>query len=123
MRPLEETPILKKDQRQLRDVLISIDKFGMAFTILVDQEGRLDGIISNADVRKGLIKNLDDLNNIVVENIVNLQPVYINENATVLELLRHIKSKSIPITYLPVINNKKIVTGCVTFINLIKGEL
>lgn len=123
MRPLEETPILKKDQKVLGDVLVSIDKFGMAFTILVDDQGKLYGIISNADVRKGLIKNLNDLNNIVVENIVNLQPVSINENATVLELLKHIKSKSIPITYLPVINNDNIVTGCVTFINLIKGEL
>lgn len=90
---------------------------------MVNDLGAIEGIISNADVRRGLISNIDDLNKIDLTSIINLNPVVINEDATVVELLRHIKGYNFPITYLPVVNNNKIVTGVLTFINLIKGEL
>lgn len=123
MRPLDEAPVLLPGNRSFEEVLKSIDNNKLGFTILVDGEGAIEGIISNADVRKGLIRNIDDLNKIDQRSIINITPVVINEDATVIELLRHIKSYNFPITYLPVVDNNNIVTGVLTFINLIKGEL
>ncbi|HIA36755.1 MAG TPA: CBS domain-containing protein [Flavobacteriales bacterium] len=123
MRPIDEAPILFPKNRSFEKVLKSIEDNKLGFTILVNDQGVIEGIISNADVRKGLIRNIADLNNIDQESIINKTPVVINEDATVIELLRHIKSYNFPITYLPVVNNKNIVTGVLTFINLIKGEL
>jgi hypothetical protein len=37
-------------------------------------------------------------------------------------LLRLIKSKNFPISYLPVVNDQGQISGALTFINLIKGE-
>jgi len=55
--------------------------------------------------------------------MVNRTPVVAEEDFTVVDLLKLIKQKSFPISYLPVINDKREVTGTITFFNLIKGEL
>jgi len=123
MRGLSETPTLSPDTREFKDVLRSIEKYKLAFTMLVKDDNTLEGIISNADVRRGLLKHMDDLNGIEVEGIVNRNPAVIKEDTTVVGLLKHIKSFEFPISYLPVVNDSNQVTGVITFINLIKGEL
>jgi CBS domain-containing protein len=117
-----EIPVLKPGERSFAEVLKNIEAFQMGFTILADNNGTLEGIISNADVRKGLMKNISDLNAITESDIVNRTPVTVNENASVVELIRLIKSKKFPITYLPVVNSENKVTGAITFFNLVKGE-
>ncbi|TND10539.1 MAG: CBS domain-containing protein [Bacteroidetes bacterium] len=118
----EESPLLPPSKRALADVLQSIEDYRVGFTILTGESGKLEGLISNADVRRGLIKNLGNPSGISVSDMTNRNPVTVNENATVREMLRLIKSKQFPITYLPVINTDNEVTGTVTFLNLIKGE-
>jgi CBS domain-containing protein len=103
--------------------LQSIEDHKLGFTILVDENGKLDGLITNADVRKGMLKHIDNLNDISVEDMTNRDPVRANENFSVMELLQFIKQQSFPISYLPVVDDANTVTGAVTFFNLIKGEL
>ena len=117
-----EIPVLKPGQRSFENVLQSIEDYQMGFTMLADEKNKLEGIISNADVRKGLLKNISKISSITENEIVNRNPVVVNENATVIELLRLIKSKKFAITYLPVVNNENQVTGALTFFNLVKGE-
>jgi pentose-5-phosphate-3-epimerase/CBS domain-containing protein len=118
----EEIPVLKPGHRSFENVLRNIEDFQMGFTILADEKNKLEGIISNADVRKGLLNNISRISSITENEITNRTPVTVNENATVVELLRLIKSKKFPITYLPVVNNENQVTGALTFFNLVKGE-
>ena len=117
-----EIPVLKPNERSFENVLKNIEQFAMGFTILADSSGKLEGIISNADVRKGLLKKIGSLSSIAEADITNKSPVTVNENATVVELIRLIKSKKFPITYLPVVSNDNHVTGALTFFNLVKGE-
>ena len=123
MRTAEELPLLKEKERSVTGILQSIEDYDVGFTILIDDNGKLDGIVTNADVRKGLLKNIDNLNNVSVEDITNTNPVTANENFSVMELLRFIKQQSFAISYLPVVDDTNKVTGAVTFFNLIKGEL
>ena len=123
MRTADELPLLKFKDRSVNTILQSIEDFDVGFTILIDENGKLDGIVTNADVRKGLLKHIDNLNDVTVEDITNTDPVKANENFSVMELLRFIKQQSFAISYLPVVDNTNKVTGAVTFFNLIKGEL
>lgn len=118
----DEIPVLKPGKRSFENVLHNIEEFQMGFTILADADNKLEGIISNADVRKGLLKNIGRLDQISETDITNKTPVTVNEHATVVELIRLIKSKKFPITYLPVVDNDNNVTGALTFFNLVKGE-
>lgn len=123
MRTADELPLLKLKDRSVNSILQSIEDYDVGFTILVDENGKLDGIVTNADVRKGLLKHTDNLNDVSVEDITNANPVKANENFSVMELLRFIKQQSFAISYLPVVDDTNKVTGAVTFFNLIKGEL
>ena len=123
MRTVDELPLMKLKQRSVTAILQSIEDYDVGFTILIDENGKLDGIVTNADVRKGLLKHTDNLNNVSVEDITNTNPVTANENFSVMELLRFIKQQSFAISYLPVVDDTNKVTGAVTFFNLIKGEL
>ncbi len=117
-----EIPVLAEHEASFESILKTIDNYQLGFVMLSDAEGRLAGISSNADIRKGLIKHFAKLPHIPVQEIINTQPVTIRESATVIELLRLIKSKNFPISYLPVINDQGQISGALTFINLIKGE-
>ena len=123
MRTTDELPLLKVKDRNVTAILQSIEDYDVGFTILIDDNGKLEGIVTNADVRKGLLKHTDDLNNVSVADITNTSPVTANENFSVMELLRFIKQQKFAISYLPVVDDTNKVTGAVTFFNLIKGEL
>ena len=118
----DEVPVLMPENRSFENVLRNIEQYQMGFTILVDNKNNLEGIISNADVRKGLLNNINTLSAITEIDITNRTPITVNENATVVELIRLIKSKNFPITYLPVVNDTNKLVGALTFFNLVKGE-
>ncbi|MFA6923382.1 MAG: CBS domain-containing protein [Bacteroidales bacterium] len=120
---LDETPVLKINEFGFYDVLISIEKYQHGLTIVVNENGELEGLITNADMRRGLIKNFNDMNNIDINTIINRNPAYIYEKNTVTEILNYIKSLNFPVLYLPVVDEKKRLTGILKFNNLIKGEL
>ncbi len=123
MIPLSESPFVKESDLSLENVLRSIDAGKLGFTLITDEEHTLKGLISNADVRKGLLRHLDDLNETKIESFLNESPTCIDESASVLDMLRLIKKSPFPIMYLPVINGNGHAVGIVTFVNLIKGEL
>jgi len=95
----------------------------MGFCLVVDKLQNFKGLISNADVRKGMLKNLDDLNQMNAIDLINEKPTFIEENESVLNMLKLIKTCSFPITYLPVLGSDGKSTGIVNFVNLIKAEL
>ena len=107
----------------MKSVLQSIDDGKLGFTLVIDDTGKLVGLISNADIRKGLLNHLDNLNAIDPFEFLNEQPTCITENATVLEMLQLIKNCRFPVMYLPVLDKDGFAKGIVTFVNLIKGEL
>lgn len=122
MLPLEETPKLRPGQRSFGQILKSIEDAKMGFTLFVGDDGKLEGMVTNADVRRGLLRNIGKLDSIGAEDLVNTNPFSIREDATVVEMIRSIKAKGFPVNYLPVIDANGILKGSLTFNDLIKGE-
>ena len=122
MIPRDECPIIKKEGLTLERILTSIEDGNLGFTI-VEEENSMYGIISNADVRKALISNLKDIPNMSPEAMINTNPVTIGAESTVDEMLNQVRKQSFPVTYLPVVDEKKNAAGIITFVNLIKGEI
>ncbi len=118
-----DLPVLDIDQCSFPQVLQSIEKYDLGFALFTDQHQKFSGIASNADVRRGLIKNLNDLNQTTVKDVVNSHPICIQEEATISDMLALVTSKSFPILFLPVVNTENQLTGAVTFNNLIRGEV
>jgi ribulose-phosphate 3-epimerase len=94
----------------------------MGFTMIATDEGMLEGIITNADIRRGLIRNIKALDKINAADLINRNPAFVYDDETVSEILNYIKSLSFPVLFLPVVDRNKQITGTIKFNNLIKGE-
>lgn len=123
MTPLEECPVVKVDGVQFPMILTTIERGNVGFCLVTDEKDGFVGLISNADVRKGLIRHLDDLNAINAMELINRSPLTITDESTVVELLQKVKYSSFPVAYMPVLNKDGKAVGIVNFANLIKGEL
>lgn len=123
MTPIEECPVVSFEKLDFQGCLKSIEEGNVGFCLVVDESGKLAGLISNADVRKGLLRHLDDLNKVDVLSLMNQKPVAVEDQATVVELLRKVKESPFPVSYMPVLNSERKAVGIVNFGNLIKGEL
>lgn len=122
MIPIDECPVLEYSQLSLTNVLSSIEQGNMGFTI-ISKESYFTGIISNADVRRSLLKNIQVLPNIKAAEMINSSPVTIKEEATVNEMLQLVRDQPFSLMYLPVLSSEGKPAGVVTFLNLIKGEI
>lgn len=123
MRTREESPIVKIESLSIQRVLETIEHGGLGFCMVETANEDFVGIISNADIRKGLLKNIDDFNRLCPEDIVNQNPITTLDESNVKDMLSLIRRQSFPLSYLPVISNERKARGIVTFVNLIKGEL
>ncbi len=123
MTPISESPVVYSDELSMASILESIDSGRLGFTLVVENDGKLSGLISNADVRKGLLRHLNDLNVMDPREFLNIDPIIITDDATIVEMLQLIKKCKFPVMYLPVVGHDGYAKGIVTFVNLIKGEL
>lgn len=123
MIPLSECPMVIAENLELRSILETIEKGNLGFCLVVNEKGKLKGIISSADIRKAMLKKLNDLNTITSEDLINSNPVSVYDDNTVVELLKIIKKCSFPVMYLPVLKKDGSASGIVNFVHLIKGEL
>ncbi|MBC8343617.1 MAG: CBS domain-containing protein [Bacteroidetes bacterium] len=122
MIPSNEIDTISPETFSFPAILESVDKNKLGFTVYIDNKGHLKGFIANADIRKGLLKNLDDLNKTKAEEVINFNPAVAFEDMTIRDLIQFIKVQKFPVNYLPVIDRKGKFKGALTFENLIKGE-
>ncbi len=120
---LEDLPVINYHQTDIREVLQQIEKHKLGFVFYKDEQNQFYGLTSNADYRRGLLRNLSDFNATTLDDIINRNPVWIHEDATITDMLNMIKSQNFIISFLPVLNSEKQLTGAVTFFNLIRSEL
>ena len=118
-----ESPLVFEKDMTFNGILGAMDRGKMGFTAVVGQNYHLKGIIGNADLRRGLMNHIGHLNEIDPYELINETPLVVNENYTVYQLLRFVKTKNIIIMYLPVVNDNNQLVGTINFMNLIKGEL
>jgi len=123
MQKTDSSPIINSKDLTLERLLLTIKKGALGFAIINDENDKFAGIIGNADLRNGLLKHVTNLNNLNMQELINPNPLVINENINVHEMLQFIKKQTKPVIYLPVINNNNNTVGIVSFLNLIKGEL
>lgn len=123
MTPLNECPVIYTTDITFKNSLISIEQGKLGFTLVLDENDGFIGLISNADVRKALLKNFDNLSGILPKDIINTSPITIQNEATVVQLLNTVKKTPFTVSYIPVTDSKNRAVGIINFANLIKAEL
>ena len=117
----DESPIVN-ELSDINEVLSVIEKFDLGFVCVENSKKEFIGIISMADIRKSLLKNINKFQNYIAKDILNKNPIVIKENDNINNMLKTIQSKNFLISFMPVTNNTMKLVGLVTFFNLIKSE-
>ncbi len=122
MLDLNDTPVLVEEKSTFLDALRVIEHYSHGLVIITDTLGKFKGLVTNADVRRGLLRHSSNLNQVKLPEIVNRNPLTIHPKKSVSELLTKVKHAPFPVNYLPVVDSHRKVVGLVAFFNLIKGE-
>jgi len=123
MVPADECPVCYSHLHSAKEIVQVVDQGKLGFALVLKDDGKLIGIVSSADIRKGVLKKWDELQQINISDIMNTSPLTILETATVVELLKLIKTCSFPVMYMPVVNSIGHAVGIINFAHLIKGEI
>jgi len=89
----------------VKDALVTIDKEALRGAIVVDENNKLLGVVSDGDIRRGLLAgiSLDD----PVAKIMNSDPIVASQNATKKQLIDLMESKDI--LSIPIVDENGIV--------------
>ena len=82
----------------IHDAIINLDKIAIKIVIIVNEEGKLEGTISDGDIRRGLLRGLD-LNS-PIESIVYRNPMVVSPDIgrdTVRQLMVINKIQQVPV--------------------------
>ncbi len=118
MTPCQYLPILSESELTIKTALETIEKFRMGFVLVNAAAGKLKGVISNADIRRGFLNKLNDLNAVDVNAMINRAPVVIGEDETLTDMLHLLNNLNFIILFLPVVDSDNQLKGVVLLNNL-----
>jgi CBS domain-containing protein len=116
--PSKYLPVLSESDTGFKTIIKQIEKYRQGFVLVTDSNGKLTGVVTNADVRKGLLKHLDNLNEINSDDIINRNPIFIRETASLAEMIHLLNNLSFIVLFLPVVDAQKKLKGAVLLNNL-----
>ncbi|MBI1185440.1 CBS domain-containing protein [bacterium] len=116
-------PILSMAQCTMQKLLEINEEFRLGYTLVEDENQKLLGISTNADLRRGLLKKMGHFDELTVDDFINFSPKTINENTTISQMLDMIRKSEHFISYMPVLDDNQRLTGAINLHFLIKGEL
>lgn len=103
----------------LKDAITVMDAKGLGATLVLEEDKKLVGIITDGDLRRALMRH-DDLHHLKVEEIMSPAPRTVNEDQTAAEALGIMELYGI--THLCIVDRQKIVKGMVHLHDLLGGE-
>ena len=114
----DENPLVPSDMT-VKDALFVITDKGLGAVSVVDGKGRLEGLLTDGDIRRGFARSLDSLNKPVSE-FMTKSPKTITARKLAAEALHLMESnKPHPITVLPVVDEEKRVVGLLHMTDLV----
>lgn len=115
----EDNPIVLADQL-VKEALFVMTAKGLGVTSVVDKAGRLLGIVTDGDIRRGLEKGHDFLDR-PVETIMTKTPRTITKDKLAAQALNLMeKNKPRPITVLPVVDDQFRAIGIIHLTDLLR---
>lgn len=115
----EDNPTVTLD-KTVEEALFVITAKGLGATAVVDGQGRLVGLITDGDIRRGLEKGHDFLDK-PVDTLMTRTPRTITKDKLAAEALRMMETnKPRPVTVLPVINKECQAIGMIHLTDLLR---
>lgn len=92
MKKLKEAFVKRK--QSIRDVMLNITKSALGTALVVDDKQKLQGIVTDGDIRRAILKGVDI--NEPIESIMNKNPLTARANSKEEQILNEIRLRNIP---------------------------
>ena len=115
----EENPLVFAETTVQEALFVITDK-GLGAVSVVDEEGKMLGVLTDGDIRRGLSKGVDFLQRSVAD-LMTKAPKYITADKLAAQALHLMESNQPkPITVLPVLDENKVVIGLLHMTDLVR---
>ena len=122
MRSGENNPVVKVNGT-IREMLYEITGKLSGAVSVVDEEGRLIGLVTDHDIRN-VLEQGKDLFSLSIAEIMNENPTHISSDAMAIEALDLMENRDVPFMVLPVLEqNSKVVVGIIHLHDLVAQGL
>lgn len=106
----------------VKEMILKISEKQAGAVSVIDENGKLMGLVTDYDIRKHLEKE-ENIFTMTVSQIMNSNPVYVCEDDKAFESLEFMQKRERPITVMPVINSNKSVVGMLRLQDLVRAGL
>ena len=115
----EENPLVSAETTVQEALFVITDK-GLGAVSVVDESGRMLGVLTDGDIRRGLSKGVDFLQRSVAD-LMTKAPKYITADKLAAQALHLMESNQPkPITVLPVVDEDMVVVGLLHMTDLVR---
>ena len=108
-------------ESSIKQVIIAMNRCPLGAACVVGEDGRLEGVITDGDLRRALQSN-DDIREVRAGGLMTVRPVTVIPDATLKEALRLMEDRPSQISVLPVMEGDRCV-GLVRLHDLYQTEL
>jgi arabinose-5-phosphate isomerase len=106
------------------DVVRAISKGGLGAVCVVDESGRLAGIITDGDLRRAIENTShDSLANLTCDHFMTRQPTVANPQLLAFDALRLMEDRPSQISVLPVVDEDQICVGLIRVHDIVRSGL
>ncbi|MEN3027053.1 MAG: KpsF/GutQ family sugar-phosphate isomerase [Chlorobiota bacterium] len=109
-------------QTPFRQMLIEMTSKALGCVCVVEEDGRLSGIVTDGDVRRTL-QRVEDIRPLRVSDIMTRTPVTVSPEASLAEALALMEHRPSQISVLPVVDSQGICVGVVRVHDIIRSQL
>ncbi|MBR4958307.1 MAG: KpsF/GutQ family sugar-phosphate isomerase [Phascolarctobacterium sp.] len=115
----DENPLVSAETTVQEALFVITDK-GLGAVSVVDESGRMLGVLTDGDIRRGLSKGVDFLQRSVAD-LMTKAPKYITADKLAAQALHLMESNQPkPITVLPVVDENMVVVGLLHMTDLVR---
>lgn len=115
----EENPLIHGDE-VLKKAIIVMSEKGLGAISVVDDHGKLVGIVTDGDLRRTMEK-YDNLPNLKVKQIMTKNPIVIGPDALAVEAIKPMQTREIMV--LPVVDTKRKPVGMLRLHDIVKAGI
>ena len=104
----------------LKQAIVEMSAKGLSMVIIVDEDNRLKGIVTDGDLRRMLERGIDVYNE-TVDNVMTKPPKWIDEREMAVNALQ--RMTDMRITGMPVLNSEEKVVGTILMQDIYKAGI
>ena len=123
MIPIYSLPILNLCDLSIENVIKKISKYQLAFCLIVDDNNKLKGVITDGDLRRELLNKINDLNKVNINEMINTNPIYIEDNKTVDDAFMKIDESKKRVMFLPILTLEREIRGVLSISQILNQNI